>query len=73
MDLDFQGTVRVFEELKTQFGQAQPNLEKCKELMAKLKLAMTKFSFPGAVSDSEQEKKTTFTNKRNSRTWSTSK
>jgi len=57
MDLDFQVTIRVFEELKAQFAQPQPNLEKCKDLMAKLKLAMTKFSFPGAVTDSEQEKK----------------
>jgi len=60
MDSDFQKTVPLFEEFKRTFEQTQPNLEKCKDLMNKLKLAMTKFSFPGSTTDVEQEKKHLF-------------
>jgi hypothetical protein len=38
MDLDFASTVKLFEELQASFDQASPNLDKCKQILEKLKV-----------------------------------
>lgn len=38
MSADFQAAVKLFEEFKILFNQSHPPLDKCKDLMAKLKV-----------------------------------
>lgn len=54
MDLNFQDTVKLAEEFKILFNQSQAPLDKCKEKMDKLKLALTKFQFQPAPTQEQQ-------------------
>jgi len=44
MSADFQNAAKGFEDFKTLFNQPHVPLDKCKDLMGKLKLALTKFT-----------------------------
>jgi len=53
MDLSFEGALTLFEEYKTLAEQTHPPLDKCKDILDKLKLAVTKFTF--SVSTNQQD------------------
>jgi len=58
MDLDFSGTLRLFEEFKRLSEQPNPPLEKCRSSMDRLKLAAVKLSFsPLDGLDASQQQK----------------
>jgi len=56
MDLSFSETVSLFEEFKTIFNQPRPPMDKCKHILDKLKLAISKFSFLDPTIAPEQQK-----------------
>jgi len=60
MSSEFRTLLQYFEEFKSIFDQPH-SLERCKDLMEKMKLGMTRFAFPGLESVSmEEEKKKLF-------------
>jgi len=56
MSAEYRSAVQLFQEFKPLFEQKNPQLEKCKELMSKLKLETAKLSYPSSPLSPEQEK-----------------
>jgi len=54
--MSIQETAQQVNEFKLLFNQQHPPLEKCNDILNKLKLAITKFSFPDAKRSPEEEK-----------------
>jgi len=54
MSSDYQTTVQLFQEFKSQFEKGDAN--KCRELMGRLKIETTKLALPAGSSNSDQEK-----------------
>jgi len=58
MDPSFNDTVKQFDEFRALFNQPKPALDKCKQLMDKLRVAVTKFSYTiNDIKDPEQQKR----------------
>lgn len=59
MNVPFQEVIKKFEEFRVIFEQTHPPLDKCQDLMQKLKIAVTPYSFPGTekISLEEQRKR----------------
>eukprot|EP01116_Phalansterium_solitarium_P024462 TRINITY_DN8987_c0_g1_i1.p1 TRINITY_DN8987_c0_g1~~TRINITY_DN8987_c0_g1_i1.p1 ORF type:complete len:262 (-),score=90.91 TRINITY_DN8987_c0_g1_i1:382-1167(-) len=50
-----EGIVRLLEEFRSNFDRPEPNLQKCIELVPKLKIALTQISFPDSPSANADE------------------